>query len=640
LAILQTGINLRKQQGLAPALKLIQTGKGKQLMDDIRKVIREMRNEEYALLSQRSAVAEASVKHTILIIACGSLLAFAWVALAIWLINRDITKRQQVEAALQKAHNQLEARVQERTAELAKVNEELRAEISDRQRARVALQESEQRFRMMADSAPVLLWIADSDTRCTFFNQTWLNFRGRTLEQEIGDGWTEGVHPEDLQDCLHTYLTAFKSHQKFQMEYRLKHADGEYRWILDTGVPRFMPDGSFGGYVGCGIDITDRQQAVEALRESEARYRQLVELCPDGIFIQAGGRFVFLNQAAVEFYGASDPQELIGKPVLDFVHPEYRDIVKQRIQRIWEENATVPLIEEKWFRVDGTVVDGEVAAIPFTYQGQAAAQVVIRNITERKQSETEIKQLNETLEQRVLERTAQLEMANQELDAFSYSVSHDLRAPLRHVSGFVNVLAQQLEQSEAIADPKVAHYLQVIHESSRKMGLLIDGLLTLSRLGRRQLTLRPVNLQQLAEQAIVLVKSQASSHIQPAVEFTIGDLPTVMGDAPLLQQVFSNLIDNAVKFSRDRQPARVVIDALPNGTIFVRDNGVGFQMEYADQLFGAFQRLHSQQDFEGTGIGLALVQRIIHRHGGKIWAESQPNQGASFYFTLKQVEPM
>lgn len=268
-------------------------------------------------------------------------------------------------------------------------------------------------------------------------------------------------------------------------------------------------------------------------------------------------------------------------------------------------------------------------------QGNAERVVgSILNITERKQAEAAIHQLNTTLESQVQQRTAQLAATNHELESFSYSVSHDLRAPLRHVMGFAEALAQRLEHTSAMTDPKVQRYIDVIQNSSARMMLLIDGLLTLSRIGRKQLAHQRVDLNSLVASAISTTQDE---YAQQFTEFKIGNLPTVMGDPTLLQQVFINLIDNALKFSQNSNPAVIQIDCLADQTVFIKDNGVGFDMTYADQLFGAFQRLHSQREFKGTGIGLAIVQRIIHRHNGKIWVESAPNQGTTFYFKLGYV---
>jgi signal transduction histidine kinase len=201
------------------------------------------------------------------------------------------------------------------------------------------------------------------------------------------------------------------------------------------------------------------------------------------------------------------------------------------------------------------------------------------------------------------------------------------------MNGFVNALQQRLTHHEALSDPKVMHYLQVINKSSQKMGNLIDGLLTLSRYGRRPLESQQISIRALIDEAIEIIRTDPSYN--PLVEFAIGDLPeTIVGDPTLLQQVFLNLISNAVKFSRNQPRPYIEINSLPDGTIQIKDNGAGFQMEYADKLFGAFQRLHSEVEFEGTGIGLAIVQRIIQRHGGSVWAEGYPHQGATFFIKL------
>jgi signal transduction histidine kinase len=224
-----------------------------------------------------------------------------------------------------------------------------------------------------------------------------------------------------------------------------------------------------------------------------------------------------------------------------------------------------------------------------------------------------------------------LQQSNKELDAFSYSVSHDLRAPLRHIDGFSRIL---LEDYAPHLPSEVRHHLQRIREATQHMGCLTDELLNLSRVGRQQVAPKPVSLRRLVDEAIKDLKEECAGR---EIDWRVGELPVAECDPALIRQVFANLIGNAVKFTRTRRPAVIAVGARTNNgeaIIHVRDNGVGFDMKYADKLFGVFQRLHSQEEFEGTGVGLATVQRIVHKHGGRVWAEAQPGGGAAFFFTL------
>jgi light-regulated signal transduction histidine kinase (bacteriophytochrome) len=232
-------------------------------------------------------------------------------------------------------------------------------------------------------------------------------------------------------------------------------------------------------------------------------------------------------------------------------------------------------------------------------------------------------------------RTSTLEATNKELDAFAYTVSHDLRAPLRHINGFIELLQKR---AGTALDEQCRHHIEVISDSAQNMGLLIDDLLSFSRMRRQAMSLRQVDLGNLVHDVIQGLETDTAGR---TIDWRIGDLPMVNGDAAMLRSVLTNLIANALKFTQTREQARIEIDAIvghaSEAVIFVRDNGVGFDMTYADKLFGVFQRLHRADEFEGTGIGLANVRRIIARHGGRTWAKGKPDQGAAFYFALPQA---
>lgn len=355
---------------------------------------------------------------------------------------------------------------------------------------------------------------------------------------------------------------------------------------------------------------------------AEEKFRAVAETANDAIVsADSSGNITYFNNGAERMFGYS-AVEAAGKPLTLLMPKHFHDAHRQGLQRFLATGQarvigkTVELIGEK---KDGSEFPLELSLASWKSRAGASFTGIIRDITDRKRADEELRKMN-----------AELQAANKELEAFSYSVSHDLRSPLRAMDGFSRIL---MEERGPELSSEARHYLGRVRENAQRMGLLIDDLLDFSRLNRQLLKREPVDPGKMARQVLQDLRSEQDSR---RVEISIGELPLCQADAALLKQVFVNLLSNALKFTRGREVAKIEIGAQQEGqpVYFVKDNGAGFDMRYADKLFGVFQRLHRAEQFEGTGVGLAIVERIVHRHGGRVWAEAELNQGAAFYFTL------
>jgi PAS domain S-box-containing protein len=404
--------------------------------------------------------------------------------------------------------------------------------------------------------------------------------------------------------------------------------DGARIHVSTTISPIKDSAGAIIGISNITRDITEQKQAEEDLRNAENRYKSTLDSMMEGSqIIGFDFRYLYLNDIAAE-QSKMNKADLLGRTMME-VYPGIEKTEMFAHLAACMKNRTPYHMENEFAFPDGTSNWFKLSMEPVP-QG---VFILSADITKEKQLSEEIKKHREHLEELVRERTMQWETANKELEAFSYSVSHDLRAPLRHIDGFADLLKKHASATGGL-DDQSRRYITIISESAKHMGVLIDELLVFSRMGRVEMRTTKVTLEPLVKGII----AEASNDIQGrVVDWKIDPLPEVQGDPSMLRLVLQNLIGNAVKYTRPREKAMIHVGSkMENNEVvlFVQDNGVGFDMQYVDKLFGVFQRLHRSEDFEGTGVGLANVRRIIERHGGRTWAEGEIDKGATFYFSL------
>jgi PAS domain S-box-containing protein len=500
-------------------------------------------------------------------------------------------------------------------------------EITERKRAEEKLRESEQRFRTMANTAPVMIWMSNPDKLCTFFNKGWLDFTGRTLEQELGNGWAEGVHKEDFDRCLEVYTNAFDARREFTMEYRLRKHDGEYRWISDNGVPRYDLQGHFVGYIGSCVDITEQKRDEEALEKERAFLRQVIDIVPDFIFAKdREGRFTLANRATAEAYGTK-PENLIGKTDRDF-NSNFEEVEFFRRMDLEVMNTLQErfISEERVTDAHGKVRWLQTVKRPIVVKDGSASQVLgtSTEITQRKETELELRR-----QRAELAHVTRISTMGELAASLAHELNQPLTAILSNAQAALRFMAAKPPDLEEIREI----FKEIVQDNNRASEVIRR---MRAMVKKEEVEFVPVDLDNLIEDVMMLVRSDAVLHnVQISFEAS-SDLPPVRGDRVQLQQVVLNLLVNAFDAVKncpvpDRQViVRVEREGARMLKVTVRDRGTGLSGDALDKIFQPFYT--TRQD--GLGMGLAICRSIIEAHGGRLWVENNPDRGATFCFTV------
>ncbi len=588
----------RRKLGFNAALTLVASGQGKAVMDRVRRVIDEMEQVETQVLARRLGDLQASVRSIVSMISALLLLAVASLSVIFIIVRRELASRRRAEEEVRGTRNLLDS---------------------------------------IVENIPAMVFLKDAE-RLGFvrFNSAAETMTGFSREEMAGKTDYDFFPREEADFFRGKDQEVLREHKLLDVpEEALRTKDGQIRILHTRKIAIHGDNGKPLYLLGISEDVTEVKRREVAEQKAAREIEDLYNNAPCGYHsLDAGGCLLSINNTELSWLGYRR-EDVVNRMAFRELLTEASAKEFDRNFARFRERGLEQGLEYEMRRRDGSLFQVSLSSTA-VYDAAGAFQAsrsTIFDVTDRRNAEAEVRHLNERLER----RAADLEAANRELEAFSYSVSHDLRAPLRHINGFADLLLRHAPES---LDEKSLRYLGTISDSAKQLGVLIDELLVFSRMGRTEMRRTRVDLQLLTREVIDSLEDEWKGR---TIDWMVRDMPAVQGDPSMLRLVLVNLLSNAVKFTRTRQEAHIEVGAVDpdparadgrEDVIYVRDNGVGFDMRYARKLFGVFQRLHHVNEFEGTGIGLANVRRIIQRHGGRTWAEGEVDRGATFFFSL------
>ncbi|MFP4103914.1 sensor histidine kinase [Coleofasciculus sp.] len=506
-------------------------------------------------------------------------------------------------------------------AKMKHMNDELAAQIIQREKIETSLRETEERFILAVRGSGDGLWDWNVLTQEVYYSPRFKQILGYD-EQEVKNDynfWESRVHPDDRDRVLAAMQNHLENHVPYAIEYRIRKKSGDYCWISSRAQAIWDETGKPTRMAGSISDITDRKRAEEALQQSEAKYRALIDTTQTGyVVLDQQGRVLDANQEYSRVTGHSSLSDILGKSVLDWIAPYDLERNAAEIQKVLVERS-VQNLETDYCHANGTIIPIEVNARVIDTEDGFRILALCRDITERKQARQELKAA-----------IADLSRSNQELEQFAYVASHDLREPLRKIRSYSDLLVKRYQGQ---LDKRADKYIAYITDATQRMQTLISDLLTYSRVSKPELIPEPTDLGRILNTTLTDLNSLIKEN---KAMITADSLPTVNANPTQMAQLLQNLITNGIKFCTQQSP-RIHITATREGQfwqIAVQDNGIGIEKQYRDRIFVIFQRLHYPEEYPGTGIGLAICKKIVERHGGQIWVESELGQGSTFYFTL------